>query len=165
MDEARTGQSGRERHDRLLREWVHDPYKSKRKLREGTVCRECGAVFAAGRWQWLPRPADGQDGLCPACHRQKDHVPAGILTLRGPFLRDHREEILHLIRNLEEREKSEHPLKRIMSIEEGDEEVVVTFTDPHLARGAGEALEHAYHGDLDYQYVEEDVLLRVHWQR
>jgi NMD protein affecting ribosome stability and mRNA decay len=165
MNASKEVPAPRERHDRLLREWVHDPYKSKSKPPEPTVCHECGAVFTSGRWQWAEAPDGAHEGLCPACQRIRDRVPAGILTLSGPFLREHREEILNLVRNTEEREKAQHPLKRIMAVEEGDEETVITFTDPHLARGTGTALHHAWQGDLDYHYLEEEMLLRVHWRR
>lgn len=153
------------RHDRFLKEWVHDTYKSKKKPQEPSVCKQCGAFFHAGHWQWGAAPAGAGEIMCPACHRIADHVPAGILTMSGGFVEQHRDEILNLIRNIEEREKSEHPLKRIMTVEDQDEALQVTFTDPHLARGAGEAVRHAYQGDLDYHYVEEDTLLRLHWRR
>lgn len=165
MTTTKTGSPLGGRRDRLLREWVHDPYKSKVKPHDPSVCRECGAVFQEGRWQWLAAPEGAHEAVCPACQRVQDRVPAGILTLGGSFMSGHRDEILHLIHNVEEREKKEHPLKRIMAMEEHDDELVVTFTDPHLARGAGEALQHAYEGELDYHYAEEDVLLRVHWRR
>lgn len=153
------------RHDRLLREWVHDTYKSKSKLPEPTVCPECGAIFQEGRWQWGHPPANAHSECCPACHRVRDNCPAGFLTLSGEFLGAHQEEILNLIRNVEAREKAEHPLKRIMAIEPQEEGLLVTFTDPHLTRGAGEAVHHAYKGDLDFAYQEEEHILRVHWRR
>jgi NMD protein affecting ribosome stability and mRNA decay len=144
--------SGVQRHDRLLQEWEHDTYKSKHKLAEPTACPECGAVFHGGRWQWGEAPTDAEQSLCPACHRIQDRVPAGFLSLAGEFLAEHREEIMNLIRHVEEREKSAHPLKRIMGVEEQADGALVTFTDPHLARGVGEALHNAYKGELDFAY-------------
>lgn len=102
---------------------------------------------------------------CPACHRIRDQVPAGFLTLSGEFLGAHKEEILHLVRNVERKENAEHPLERIMAIEERDGGVVISFTDPQLARGAGEAIRHAYDGEFEFHCQEEENLLRVVWRR
>ena len=153
------------RHDRLIQELEHDPYKARSKPPEPTRCPDCGAVFHRGRWQWGSVPADAHEEHCPACQRIRDRVPAGLLTLGGEFLAAHREEVLGAVRNVEEKAQAEHPLERIMYTEERDGEVVIAFTDPHLARGAGEALQHAYKGELDLQYSKEEVLLRVTWTR
>ena len=85
--------------------------------------------------------------------------------MSGEFFVLHKDEIMHLVRNTEQKEKAEHPLKRIMDVEEQADKTVVTFTDAHLARGAGEALHHAYKGDLDFKYTNEDIMLRVTWTR
>ena len=153
------------RHDRLLQEAVHDTYKTKGKLPEPTVCPDCGAVFHTGRWQWLDKPKDAHQASCPACHRIRDHFPAGYVSLAGEFLATHEPEILQLIRHRETREKTEHPLQRIMDIEKTEHGTVVTTTDIHLARGIGEALHHAYQGDLEFHYNTEQNLLRVNWSR
>ncbi len=150
---------------RLLRELEHDPYHSKTKLKEPTVCPVCSAVYHKGHWQWGTIPADAHETVCPACHRIHDKVPAGFLTISGDFYVAHKDEIQALILKVEEREKSEHPLKRIMGTETEDGEIIYSFTDAHLARGTGEALHHAYKGKLDYQYTEGDIMLRVSWMR
>ena len=153
------------RHDRLLQELQHDPYHAKLKLKEPTVCTECGAVFHKGRWSWAAAPAGAHQALCPACLRTRDEIPAAFLTLRGAFLSGHRDEILHLARHLEERERAEHPLKRIMAVEESAGEIRLSFTEAHLARNIGEAVRDAYKGELDYHYADEDIMLRVTWTR
>jgi len=153
------------RRDRMVQETRHDPYQAKHKLPEPTVCPQCGAVFHDGRWQWLARPAGADEEMCPACHRIHDGYPAGFVTVEGSFFKQHREELLHLIRNEETRAKAEHPLKRIMQIEDKDDGLLVTTTDIHLARGIGEALHHAYQGELEYHYNERENLLRVVWSR
>ena len=153
-----------ERHDGIFQEYVHDAYKAKGKPPEPTVCTECGAVFHAGRWQWLARPAKAHRETCPACQRIHDHYPAGFLTLQGVFFRSHCEEIMNLVHNHERRERAEHPLQRIMDVEEtSNGTFLVTLTDIHLARGIGEALHHAYQGELDYHYNPQENLLRVSW--
>ncbi|MBU1425868.1 MAG: ATPase [Gammaproteobacteria bacterium] len=151
------------RHDGIFQEFVHDTYKAKGKPPEPTVCHECGAVFHAGRWQWLTMPAKAHRNVCPACQRILDHYPAGFLTLQGDYFLSHREEIMNLVHNHEQRERAEHPLKRIMAVEEKDNATLVTTTDIHLARGIGEALHHAYQGELDYHYNPQENLLRVNW--
>lgn len=155
-----------DRQDRLLRERVHDPYHAKCKLSEPTACPQCGAVFRSGHWQWGEAAAGAHAALCPACHRIQDHCPAGFLSLSGSFFSEHRDELLHLVRNVEQRERAQHALKRLMAVEEQtDGTLLVTFTDPQLARAAGEALHSAYQGDLHFAYQEGEFLLRVAWQR
>jgi NMD protein affecting ribosome stability and mRNA decay len=151
------------RHDNLFQEQVHDPYKAKGKLHEPSVCSQCGAVYHEGRWQWRIPPANAHKVTCPACHRIHDHYPAGFLTMHGDFFQSHREEIMSMLRHHAQHERDEHPLERIMEVEEKPEETLITTTDIHLARGMGEALHHAYHGELEFHYNPGQYLLRVHW--
>lgn len=153
------------RNDGLFKERVHDAYKAKGKLHEPSACSQCGAVFHKGRWQWMEAPADAHRTICPACHRIHDDFPAGFVSLKGEFLSAHREEIMHLVRNHEKQEREQHPLNRIMGVEEKDGMTLVTTTDIHLARGIGDAIHNAYQGDLEYHYNPEQNLLRVSWMR
>jgi NMD protein affecting ribosome stability and mRNA decay len=153
------------RRDQLMQELVHDSYKSKKKLPEPTLCPDCRAVFRGARWTWADAPAGAHEALCPACHRIRDRFPAGYVTLKGEFLGAHRDEILHLVRNREATEKAEHPLERIMTIEDAEDGVLVTTTDTHLARSIAEAVQAAYKGELDFRYNKEDNLLRATWSR
>jgi NMD protein affecting ribosome stability and mRNA decay len=153
------------RRDKLMHEDRDDAYKLTAKLAEPTRCPECGAVFQHARWQWAQAPAASHEAICPACHRVRDGHPAGFVTLSGKFLHEHRDEILHLVQNQAQREKAEHPLKRIIKIQPEPEGLTITTTDIHLARAIGDALHHAYQGELDYQYNPEEYLLRVSWSR
>ena len=153
------------RHREMFDDRLSDPYARREKLSEPAVCSECGAVYHQGRWQWLPAPPDAQAVQCAACRRILEKVPAGYVALHGTFARDHRVELLELVRNLEAREKAEHPMQRIMAIDEQDGGLMISTTDIHLARGIGEALEHAYKGKLDYHYLPDEYLLRVRWER
>lgn len=72
---------------------------------------------------------------------------------------------MQLIQHREAQEKGEHPLQRIMAIEKTKQGTLVTTTDIHLARGIGEALHHAYQGELEFHYNPDQNLLRVNWSR
>ena len=141
--------SGIRRWGRAQDRLITDPYKQLAKPHEPTVCPQCGAVYHEGRWHWADeRPAGAHEALCQACHRINDNYPAGIVTLSGRFLDQHRDEILHIVRRQEELEKPEHPFNRIMNIEQEAGRIVVTTTDIHLPRRIAEALEGAFRGDL-----------------
>jgi len=151
--------------EQLLQELVHDSYKSKHKLPEPAHCPDCGAVYHRGRWSWGAVQPGSHPEVCSACHRVRDRFPAGYVAIQGEFLRDHHEEITSLVRGCEQAEKGEHPMQRIMAIAKDGEGLLVTTTDPHLARRIGDALHGAYKGELDYHYNKEDNLLRVSWRR
>jgi hypothetical protein len=121
-------------------------------------------VLRKGRWTWAARPARAREEVCPACRRIEDKYPAGILRLSGPFLKNHRGEVLNVIRRQEAEAKKNHPLCRVMGIEESAREIVVTTTDNHLPRRIGEALWHAYHGELNLHYGADPRLIRMSWK-
>jgi NMD protein affecting ribosome stability and mRNA decay len=153
------------RRDKLLREYEHDTYKLPGKLPDPTACPRCRALFRDGRWSWGSPPSDAQPVACPACRRIEDDYPAGTLTLSGAFAQGHRDEILGLARHVEEREKAEHPLKRIMAIRDEADAILVTTTDAKLARSIGEAIHRAYEGEVGYTFTKDENLLRVTWER
>jgi len=151
--------------DRIFDDKRIDPYEAKGKLGEPTVCGDCRAVFHRGRWQWTNPPQGAHEARCPACQRIHDKLPAGYVTLEGPFFDAHREELLQLVQNEAAHERGEHPLHRIMRIEESNDKVVVLTTDIHTPRRLGRALESAYRGDLELRYGEDEYAVRVHWRR
>jgi hypothetical protein len=156
--------SGSARADRLIQERNHNPYKMRHKLAEPTVCPDCNAVFQAGRWHWAKNwPLDAHRETCEACRRTKDHYPAAEVTLKGGAVRLHKAEMLNLARNLEKLEIAEHPLHRIMKIEERPNRVVISTTDLHLARRIGQAICHAHKGKVNWQYSKESCFARVNW--
>ncbi len=154
------------RRDQLRVEREHDTYKLQAKLPGTAVCPDCGAVFQKGRWQWSSRrPAGATEFVCAACHRIRDRFPAGFVRVDGPYFLDHQNALTALIRHHEAREKTEHPMARLIAIEPVDDGVLVSTTDIHLARDIGEALHHAHQGELEFHYNEGEKLLRVHWHR
>jgi NMD protein affecting ribosome stability and mRNA decay len=157
-----------QRHDmmkaHLIDEHRHDPYKSRGKLHEPSVCPQCSAVFTDGRWQWLEKhPQGAAEATCPACHRTNDKYPAGELTLSGAFAHAHRAEIIGLARNTEAAEKSDHPMQRIMDIAETDQGIVITTTDIHLPHRIGHAITSAFKGHLNTHYDEAGHFVRMSW--
>ena len=149
-----------------IEEHRHDPYKASQKIPEPYVRTQCMAVFLGGRWQWTTEPLErAQWGLCPACHRSNDKYPAGELILSGRFLKAHGQEIVRLARNTEALESREHPMQRIMAVENSDEKIVITTTDIHLARRIGNAIAGAYKGKFETHYDDGAYFLRVTWRR
>lgn len=152
---------GRAQQDRIL-----DPYKRSAKLHEPTLCPQCRAVYHRGRWQWMEPPEGAEETLCQACHRTNDRYPAGLVTLAGPFVAAHKDEMIRLVRHQEEAERPEHPLNRIMGIEqEAPDRLVVSTTDIHLPRRIGEAVTRAYHGAVTEHFDEGGYFVRVNWRR
>ena len=157
----------RDKKDRSVRPRKHDAYKAKGKLPEPSVCRQCKVLYHKGRWTWGPVPAGSHDVLCPACERIRDGVASGVLLLTGEFVASHREEILGLAYNEEAHIKAEHPLARIIKIEQqtvAPKGVLITTTDPRLARRIGEKLHHAHRGTFTCRYEQNEDLLRANWQ-
>ena len=151
------------RRDRTVQEYQHDTYKLRGKLKEPTVCSGCGALFHKGRWTWGPTPANTAEIVCPACLRIRDKYPKGLVAIKGKGNDKQHEQVIGLVKNTEKIEKKEHPLSRIMSIETKPEGLVISTTDTHLPRRIGEALKHAYHGDLKLQYDKAEDFVRVTW--
>ena len=110
-------------------------------------------------------PQAGHIALCPACKRIRDKLPAGEITLEGSFVHAHQVELVHLVRNEAEHEGKEHPLNRIMQLDEGTDQVLVLTTDIHLPQRIGEALKRAYDGELEMHYGHDEYTVRVHWRR
>lgn len=155
----------RKRLNEMIQERVHDTYRAQRQPEGPVACPDCGVVFDRGRWTWGERPKGAREELCPACRRMRDAYPAGIVTLEGDFLREHEEEIMNLMQNLEEAERQEHPLNRIMAIEELDDGYLITTTDIHLPRRIGEEVHRAYAGSLEFHYALGGDEIRVAWKR
>lgn len=146
----------------------HDPYFAPGKYPESTHCATCGVVYRDGRWQ---RPtqrdsaAAGSEATCPACRRIEDRMPAGYLSLAGPYVRAHRDELLRIVRHVAEEEGTGHPLNRIMRIDAEHDDIALTTTDIHLPRRIGEALRRAHDGELAITFARDAYEVRVDWRR
>jgi len=137
------------------------------KLPELAACPRCGASYRNGRWTWETAPAGSYAQTCPACERIARDDADGELALSGRFLAAHRAEIEGCLRNVEAHEKAEHPLKRILSMRDEDDTLVVRVTDAKLVRSLGHALERAWDGELALPPTTADASspARGRWHR
>ena len=126
-------------------------------------CPGCGAVYGEGHWTWASAPRDAASHECPACRRVRERHAGGIVTLSGPFLLAHRDEILDIVRARETHEKAQHALERIIAIEPAGDDLVVTTTEPHLARAIVHALHGAFKGETELNEGQSPV--RATWRR
>ena len=156
---------GEARHEQLYAPRHEDPYLDAGKPPQDARCPECGAIFHKGRWAWGPAPKDAMPVTCPACLRIHDRFPGGYITLKGPFVEAHREELRKLVQAREAHEKAEHPLERVMDIGERAGALEITTTGNHLARAIGNAVRAAYDGHLKVRYEADENLVRAVWTR
>lgn len=150
-----------------------DPYIPKKSAPSVSVCPGCRAICRTKRWFFdekeykaLTRKGAGPvRRRCPACRKIADGFPAGLVTLRGGFLREHRQEILNLVRNEEKRAMGINPLGRILHLKESEEGFEVATTGEKLAQRIGREVHKACSGTVEYKWSEDSKLLRVHWER
>lgn len=165
QDQSKATATGRPRPARR----IHDesPDQVSGKLAEIAACPKCGASYRNGRWTWKKAAIDAYEKVCPACDRIDTDYPAGVLHVGGGFATAHRRDLIGLIRNIEVRERDEHPLKRVMGIADEGAGFVVTTTDANLAQSLGRALVKAYDGQLEHPPTTSDKenVVRVHWTR
>ena len=143
-----------------------DVYRPKRGLPEGASCKGCGIVYHNKRWQTESTQGESKvEVLCPACQRMKDHNPAGVVTLSGPYLASHKEEILNTIKQQEAKSREKNPIGRIMEIKEDGERITVTTTEDKLAQKLGREIYKSQKGELHYQWSHDQRMVRVEWMR
>lgn len=134
------------------------------ECRQSIICSECGAPFAYRRWTWNTIPQEPGEIICPACRRIANRYPAGYIEVKSIFLKEHLNEILNLVRDIESQIREEHPLERIMEIAH-DDGILITTTGVLIAREIGEALSRTYQGRLHIDSSEDEELIRVFWER
>ncbi|OGW50836.1 MAG: hypothetical protein A2078_15570 [Nitrospirae bacterium GWC2_57_9] len=134
-----------------------------------SVCERCHAVYRNKRWYADEKMYDGtvkspgiSKILCPACLKIRDNFPGGIVTLKGSYVESHRQELLNLIRNEEDRARGFNPLERIISVREnGFGALIVSTTNEKLAQRLGRAIKKAFHGEVNYKWSHDNKLVRV----
>ena len=148
-----------------------DPYLLKISPKDLAVCRKCGAVYHDKRWTIgkkapvVPAGKKAVEVLCPACQKIKDRFAAGFVTIKGTFVKDHREEILNLVRNKEKRAMYHNPLDRIIEVKEKKGSIEITTTTEKLAQRIGQMIKKSFDGELEYKWSSDVKLARVVWTR
>ena len=136
------------------------------------ICRMCRSIYHHKRWYLEGEAPLSKDqkarmslAICPACRKIQDRFPSGIITLTGEFLKTHKDQILHLVRNEEARAKEINPLERIISIKDRRGSVEIQTTNERLAQRIGREIQRAYKGDAKYHWSRDDKFVRVDWHR
>ncbi len=151
---------------------TEDPYQPAAG-QEASLCSACGALYQNKRWffdEKLAQKLAGTDKVkevtCPTCRKIKDRYAEGILTLKGDFLKEHKDEIVTLLKNEAERVAGRSVADRIITLtEEGKDCLVVETTTEKLAQHLGRAVYRAYKGELDFRWSEMNKFVRVYWSR
>jgi hypothetical protein len=81
-----------------------------------------------------------------------------------PGFLEHKAEVLQIIRNVERAEKAEHPLERLMDVEESGGRLVVTTTGIHIARQIAHKLARRFHQKARIRYARQEDLIHVDWE-
>ena len=149
-----------------------DSYLPKGAPGKMVICPGCHALSIGKRWRMDEaayakhvQAGTARQVFCPACEKIRDGYPSGQVTLKGPFLAEHREEILRIIKNEEQRARGTNPLQRIMSLSEKSGQLDITTTDEKLAQRIGRELRKACGGRVTYGWSHNDKFLRVQWER
>lgn len=135
------------------------------------VCKKCHALYSGKRWFYdenLYKEMIKKKPpliLCPGCQGVEQKRVDGIVNLKSFLLKDHKDEVINLIRHEEERAKEKNPLSRIVEIRTRGEEIEINTTTQFLATRIGHALEKAYSGKLGISKLPRESFVRVNWVR
>lgn len=150
-----------------------DSYLPRGAAQSISVCEKCHSVYKNKRWyadrnlyHIAKQKPESRETVCPACMKIRDNFPGGILTLKGGYVVGHKQELMKLIKNEEERARAFNPLERIMSVQEnGSGKLVVSTTNEKLAQRLGRSIKKAFHGAVSYNWSHDNKLVRVEWER
>lgn len=153
------------RHEQRTPARHEDAYRLDGKLPDPVECPTCHATYYEGRWTWHRRPTTVPQVKCPACRRMEDNVPAAVVRLGGPWFIGNRTEVIDRVMAVESRERTQHPMQRIVALNDADGGVQVTTTDPHLARAIAVALHDAFKGEMEMHFPAGGGMPYARWTR
>jgi NMD protein affecting ribosome stability and mRNA decay len=147
-------------------------YLPKSGLKDTAVCSKCRLVYQNKRWRIDEKKAEElaassttNKGVCPACRRMADNVPAGLISLSGTYLHENRDAILNLVKHVEEKAREKNPLGRIMEIGLDKGVITISTTEDKVAQKIGREIFKAHKGELHYSWSHEQKMVRVTWKR
>lgn len=150
----------------------HDPNKEQHhgKVDSHVICQYCQAVYQKKHWAPMkdmdPTFIDQmKKGCCPACHLEKNHLSDGVLHLSGTFLKNHQDEIMHLVMNTAEKEEERDVLNRVERFEHTQPDTITIYTTKNsLAVELGKKIDSAYKGGtLEIKFSEGERVAEVSW--
>lgn len=149
-----------------------DPYIPKGHRKDYTICERCHIVYHLNRWyiddklyNALKNNPDINKVVCPACKKIEQNYPLGIVTIKGSFFKEHKDEILNLITHEAVKSREINPLERIIAQNPDKDDYIITTTSEKLAQKIGRALHKAYRGEVKYSWSEDNKFIRVFWER
>ena len=156
-----------EAHRKDMKPRLEDPYRAQKKHPKNTKCPNCGLIFQKGAWKWSKARTPGvvHWKFCPACLQMRHGFAGGELRLSGNFLKAHHGHILNRIENLARGVMKQHPLERIMKMEQKNGEMVIYVTSEHLVARLGKAIHRDFKGELVLKYARDDKYALAHWKR
>lgn len=120
-----------------------DPYADVHKSPGVVVCTACHAIHERGTWKWGEAPTSATSALCPACRRISDRCPAHVLRLEGVPM-DQRSELVAMVHRVSDEESREHPLERLMSLDDTADRIEIRTTGVQLPRRLRASIARAF---------------------
>ncbi|MFO0704446.1 MAG: hypothetical protein U0517_00500 [Candidatus Andersenbacteria bacterium] len=162
--------------DAVLRQLKAEPRRIKPDEEKNAAgeffCPICRSIFYRKSWHTDPRKYEQiSQNLdlarkCPACHKTQLDLPEGIVTLSAldTFDKQHREELINLVRNIADRAFRRDPMDRIYKMLDKGNEIVAYTTENQLAVAIGNEVKRALGGDLNIDFSHRDnEIARVVW--
>lgn len=150
------------RRDMMYQERFRGRFARGMKAAEA-LCSGCGAHYQSGRWSWTPASPAARTTHCPACQREAANMAAGTLEIPGDFFSAHRDELTRLVENTARLERQDHPLERLMPIEEQAETASIRTTGMHLITRIAHALSRQFGGRLIAHADDRQAVRHLEW--
>jgi NMD protein affecting ribosome stability and mRNA decay len=159
-------------HYTQTRKRLLDPYAEYKGGVEPAVCPSCKLIYKKKHWHRADAEAklllkDKKTKLhkCPACRKIDDKYPLGVVNIKGDFLAEHFEDVVHLIKSEERRALQKNPLERLMKMDKVNGGLHVETTSDALALRIGRVLHRAYKGEAEFKFRYGNKYVEVDWSR